>query len=72
MAGDTENFWKDIEPTIDTDSFGTLCQISPMNKTDGSKNPLKPKAPFKWVFTDIIPVIAPKRLTSELLFLNIF
>ena len=33
-----------------------------------SKNPLKPKAPFKWDFMDIIPEIAPKRLTSEITF----
>ena len=36
-----------------------------MNKKARSKNPLKPKSPFKWVFMDIIPTTAPKRLTSE-------
>ena len=39
-------------------------------KKAGSKNPLKPKAPFKWVFMDIIPATAPKRLTSDTTFSN--
>ena len=39
-----------------------------MNKKAGSKIPLNPKAPFKWVFMDIIPSTAPKRLTSETTF----
>ena len=30
-----------------------------------SKNPLNPKAPFKWVFMVIIPSAAPKSLTSD-------
>ena len=30
-----------------------------------SKNPLNPKAPFKWVFMIIIPSAAPKSLTSD-------
>ena len=47
MAGDTKNVWKNIELRIDPDPFCTSCQISSMNKNDGSKNPLKPKAPFK-------------------------
>ena len=34
------------------------------------KNPLTPKAPFKWVFMDIIPSTAPKRLTSDTTFFN--
>ena len=29
------------------------------------KIPLKPKAPFKWVFMDIVPSKAPKSLTSD-------
>ena len=37
-------------------------------KNARSKNPLKPKAPFKWVFMDIIPSIAPKLLTSDTTF----
>ena len=41
-----------------------------MNKKARSKNPLKPKSPFKWVFMDIIPSTAPKRLTSETKFSN--
>ena len=32
------------------------------------KIPLKPKAPFKWVFMDIIPATAPKILTSDTTF----
>ena len=39
-----------------------------MNKKATSKTPLRPKAPFKWVFTDIITSTAPKRLTSETTF----
>ena len=35
-----------------------------------SKNPLKPKAPFRWVFMDIIPSTAPKRLISDTSFSN--
>ena len=30
-----------------------------------SKNPLKPKAPFKWVLTEIIPSTEPNFLTSD-------
>ena len=35
-----------------------------------SKNPLKPKAPFKWVFMGIIASTATKNLTSETTFSN--
>ena len=41
-----------------------------MSKKAGSKNPLKPKAPFKWIFMDIIPPTAPKRFTSDTTFSN--
>ena len=41
-----------------------------MNKKDRYKVPLKPKAPFKWVFMDIIPSTAPKILTSDTTFSN--
>ena len=41
-----------------------------MNKKAKSKIPLKPKAPFKWVFMDIIPSTAPKILTSDTTFSN--
>ena len=41
-----------------------------MNKKSRSKNPLKPKETFKWVFMDIIPETSPKRLTSENNFYN--
>ena len=41
-----------------------------MNKKARSKIPLKPKAPFKWVFMDIIPSTAPKSLTSDTKFSN--
>ena len=34
------------------------------------KTHLKPKAPFKWVFMDIIPSTAPKSLTSDTTFSN--
>ena len=36
-----------------------------MNKKAESKNPLDPKAPFKWVFMDIISEKAPIVLTSK-------
>ena len=49
MAGYTEKFWKDIELRIYPEPFFISCQTSLMNKKAGSKNPLKPKAPFKWV-----------------------
>ena len=41
-----------------------------MNKKVRSKNPLKPKAFFKWAFMDIIPTTALKLLTSETTFSN--
>ena len=41
-----------------------------MNKKTRSKTPLKPKAPFKWVFMDIIPSTASKSLTSDTTFYN--
>ena len=60
MDGDTVNVWKDIELRIDSYPFCTSCHIYSMNKKDISKNLLKPKAPFKWVFTDIISATASK------------
>ena len=41
-----------------------------MNKKARSNITLKPKAPFKWVFKDIIPSTAPKTLTSDTTFSN--
>ena len=41
-----------------------------MNKKARSKLPLKPKAPFKWVFMDIIPSTAPKSLANNTNFQN--
>ena len=41
-----------------------------MNKKARSKMLLKPKAPFKWVFMDILPSTAPKSLTSDTTFSN--
>ena len=41
-----------------------------MKKKARSKIPLKPKAPFRWVFMDIIPSTAPKRLTIDTHFSN--
>ena len=65
LAGGTANVWEDIELRIDPDPFCTSCQISSVNKKATSKNPLNPKAPFKWVFMDIIQSTAKKRLTSD-------
>ena len=41
-----------------------------MIKKTRSKNPIRPKSPFKWGFMDIIPSTAPKRLTSDTTFSN--
>ena len=41
-----------------------------MNKKVRSKNPLKPRSSFKWVFMGIIPPTAPKNLTSDTTFSN--
>ena len=41
-----------------------------MNKRARSKIPLKPKAPFKWVFMDIIPSTSPKILTTDTIVSN--
>ena len=41
-----------------------------MNKKDRSKNSLKPKSPFKWVFMDTVPSTALKSLTSDKTFSN--
>ena len=68
LAGDTDNVWEDIDLRIYSDPFSTLFQIYSMNKKAGSKNPLNPKVPFKWVFMDIIPSTAPNVLTSDTTF----
>ena len=41
-----------------------------MKKKARSENALNPKAPFKWVFVDIIPETAPKSLTKDTTFSN--
>ena len=41
-----------------------------MNKKARSMIPLKPEAPFKWGFMDIIPSTAPKSLTGDTTFSN--
>ena len=41
-----------------------------MNKKARSKITFEPKAPFKWVFMDIIPSTAPKSLNSDTNFSN--
>ena len=64
LAGDTANAREDVELIIYPDPFCTSCQISSMKKKAGSKIPLKPKAPFKWVFMDIVPSTSPKSLTT--------
>ena len=70
IAGDTSNVWEDAELRIYPDPFFTSCQISSMNKKARSKIPLKPNAPFKWVFMDIIPSTEPKSLTNDTTFSN--
>ena len=44
--------------------------MSSISKKARSKIPLNPKAPFKWVFVDIIPSTAPKSLTGDTTFSN--
>ena len=70
LAGDTANVWEDVELRIYPDPFCTSCKISSMNKKARSKIPLKPKAPFKWVFMDIIISTASKSLTNDTTFYN--
>ena len=70
LAGYNYDIWEDIEIRIDPDLFFTSCQISSTNKKARSKIPLNPKAPFKWVFMDIVPSTAPKSLTSDTTFSN--
>ena len=70
LSGYTANLWGDAELRINTDPFCTSYQISSMNKKARSKIPLKPKAPIKWDFMDIIPSTAPKILTSDTTFSN--
>ena len=70
LAGDTDNIWEDVELRIDPDPFCTSFQKKSMNKKAGSRIPLKPKAPFKWMFIDIVPSTAPKSLTSDTTFSN--
>ena len=70
LAVDTDIVWEDVELRIYPDPFCTSCKISSMKKKDMSKLPLKPKAPFKWVFMEIIPSTAPKSLTSDTTFSN--
>ena len=65
LEGDTANVWEDVELRINPDPFCTSYQISSMKKKVRSKIPLKPKAPFKWVFIDTIPSTAPKSLTGD-------
>ena len=72
LAGDTDNVWKYIDLRINPDPFCKSCQILSMHIKARSKIPLKQKAPFKWVFIDIIPSTAPKILTSDTTFSNGF
>ena len=68
LDGDTANVWEYIDIIIDIYPFCTSCQISSINEKARSKIPLKPKAPFKWVFMDIVPSTAPKTLTIDTTF----
>ena len=68
LAGDTDNVWEDIEIKIDPCSFCKSCQNSSINKKDRSGISLKPKAPFKLVFMNIVPSTAYKCLPSLLIF----
>ena len=68
LAEDTANVWGYVDLRIDPDHFCTSCQISSINKKARSKIPLQPRAPFMWVFMDIIPSTATKSLTSDTIF----
>ena len=70
LAVDTANVWEYVELRTYPDPFCTSCQISAMNKKSSSKIPLKPKAPFKWIFMDIVPSTAPTIFTSDTTFSN--
>ena len=70
LAGDIANVWEDVELIIYPNPFCTSCQIFSMNKKARSKNPINPKAPFKWGFMDILSSTVPKRLTSDTTFYN--
>ena len=50
IARGTADVWKDIDFRIYIFPLCTSCQISSMNKKDGSKNLLEPKVPFKWFY----------------------
>ena len=70
MAGDTANVCEYIGLRIYPDPFCTSCKIYSTNKKARSKNPMKSKSPFKWVFMGIIPPTAPKSLRSDTTFSN--
>ena len=70
LAGGTSNYWEDIYIIIDPDRFCTSWKNSSIYEKSRSKNPLKPKAPLKWVLIDITPSTAPKRFTSDTTFSN--
>ena len=70
LARDTANVLEYVEPRIDTDPFRASCQIYSINKKARSEIPFKSKAPFKWVFMDIITSTEPKSLTSDTNFSN--
>ena len=67
LAGDTANICQDIELRVDPDPLFTSCQICTINKKAISNTPLKPKAPFKWMFMDIIPATSSKSSTKKTL-----
>ena len=70
LARDTAIFWEDINLRIDPYPFCTSCQISSMKENARSENPLKPKAPFKWVLMYIIPSTTTQIFTSDTTFSN--
>ena len=72
MAGGNAKGWHGIELRIDPDPFCKSCHISTMNKEAMSKNPLKPKAPFKWVLWILFQQHHENVLQVKLLFLIIF
>ena len=67
---DTVNVCQDIELMVDLDHFCTSCQISTINKNLGSKTPLNPKTPFKWVSMYIITYLFSDSLIKYTAFYN--
>ena len=70
MAGDTVNFWRDVELRIDKDPFLHIMSNFFNEQKGRVLESTKANGPFKCGFMDIIPATAPESLTSETTFSN--